>query len=107
MQPIRRTYKKRRIILNAIASETVVNDIHSQLNSTAVHEIIQPTTLSEIQAAVVAAAAEGRAMSIAAGRHAMGGQQFGEGTVLLDMNGFKQVIEFDAEAGIVEVEAGI
>ncbi len=93
--------------MNAIAGETLVNDIHSQLNSTEVHEIVQPVTVAEIQAAVVAAAAEGRAVSIAAGRHAMGGQQFGEGTVLLDMNGFNQVIEFDTEAGIVEVEAGI
>ena len=93
--------------MNAVATDTVVNDIHSQLNSTAVHEIIQPTAVEEIQAAVVAAAAEGRAVSIAAGRHAMGGQQFGEGTVLLDMNRFNRVIAFDAEAGIVEVESGI
>ena len=93
--------------MNTIASETLVNDIHSQLNTTEVHRIVQPATVAEIQAAVVAAAAEGRAVSIAAGRHAMGGQQFGEGTVLLDMNRFNRVIAFDAEAGIVEVEAGI
>ncbi len=91
----------------AVAKGTLVNDIHSQLNTTEVHRVVQPITVAEIQAAVVAAAAEGRAVSIAAGRHAMGGQQFGEGTVLLDMNRFNRVISFDAEAGIVEVEAGI
>lgn len=93
--------------MNAIASETLVNDIHSQLNTTEVERIVQSATVAEIQAAIAVAAAEGRAVSIAAGRHAMGGQQFGEGTVLLDMNKFNRVIAFDAAAGIVEVEAGI
>jgi FAD/FMN-containing dehydrogenase len=93
--------------LNAIATKNLVNDIHSRLNTTEVHRIVLPSTVAEIQAEIQAAEAEGRAVSIAAGRHAMGGQQFGEGTVLLDMNLFNRVIAFDAGAGIVEVEAGI
>lgn len=93
--------------MRTLADDTLVNDIHSQLNATTAHRVVQPTTVAEIQAAIAAAAAEGRAVSIAAGRHAMGGQQFGAGTVLLDMNRFNRVIAFDAEAGVVEVEAGI
>jgi FAD/FMN-containing dehydrogenase len=37
----------------------------------------------------------------------MGGQQFGAGTVLLDMRRMNRVIGFDADAGVLEVEAGI
>ena len=37
----------------------------------------------------------------------MGGQQFGEDAVLLDMRPFNRVLGLDAEKGIVDVEAGI
>jgi FAD/FMN-containing dehydrogenase len=37
----------------------------------------------------------------------MGGQQFGAETVLLDMRRMNRVIGFDADAGVLEVEAGI
>jgi len=53
------------------------------------------------------AAATGQQISIAGGRHAMGGQQFGRGTVLLDMRRLSRVLELDAERGLVVVEAGI
>ena len=46
-------------------------------------------------------------MSIAGGRHAMGGQQFGEGTVLIDTRGLGRVLAFDPAAGLVTVEGGI
>lgn len=39
--------------------------------------------------------------------HAMGGQQFGEGSILFDMTSMNRVLDFDAERGIVEVEGGI
>ena len=87
--------------------ETVVNDIHSQLNATRVHRVERPDTIAAVQAAVRAARAEGLAVSIAGGRHAMGGQQFGSGTVLLDMAAMDRVLAFDPERGEVEVEAGI
>ena len=41
------------------------------------------------------------------GRHAMGGQQFGAGTVLVDMTARNRVLHFDSARGLVEVEAGI
>ncbi len=84
-----------------------VNDIHSQLNRTRVDSILTPTTLNDIQAAVRKAKAANKALSIAGGRHAMGGQQFGAGTVLLDMRQMNQVLNLDVERGLLEVQAGI
>src|SRR5688500_2154277 len=85
----------------------VVNDIHSQLNATRVARVVAPRSLREVQAAIRAAKAEGMAVSIAGGRHAMGGQQFGEGTILLDTRRLNRVLSFDPVNGHVEVEAGI
>lgn len=84
-----------------------VNDVQSQLNATRVNRIVKPTTVEEIRAAVRSAGQEGRGVSIAGGRHAMGGQQFGRDTLLLDMKQFNRVVGFDREKGLVEAEAGI
>ena len=46
-------------------------------------------------------------MSIAGGRHAMGGQQFGEASVLVDTRALDRVLAFDTERGLITVEAGI
>jgi len=84
-----------------------VNDLHSRLNPTTVARVTTPATLEALQAEIRAAAAEGRAVSIRGGNHAMGGQQFGAGTVLLDTRRLARVLAFDAERGLVEAEAGI
>ena len=84
-----------------------VNDIHSQLNPTSVDRIVPVDSLEAIQAAIAAAQDEGKSISIAGGRHAMGGQQFGSGTILLDTVPLGCVLEFDAAAGLITVEAGI
>jgi FAD/FMN-containing dehydrogenase len=84
-----------------------VNDVQSQLNATRVRRIARPRSIDDIQTALRAAREEGRAVSIAGGRHAMGGQQFGRDTILLDMTGFARVLSFDRTAGRVEVEGGI
>jgi FAD/FMN-containing dehydrogenase len=85
----------------------LVNDIHSQLNATRVNRIIKPRTATDLRATVLTARSELKSISIAGGRHAMGGQQFGEGSILVDMTAMNRVLDFDAEQGIVEVEAGI
>jgi FAD/FMN-containing dehydrogenase len=85
----------------------VVNDVHSRLNATRVHRVVRPSSLEAIQEAVRAAGRDGLAVSVAGGRHAMGGQQFGAGTTLLDMGAMDRVVAFDREAGEIEVEAGI
>ncbi len=86
---------------------TIVNDIHSQLNPTRVREIAAISSISDLQRALRRAAAAGRVVSIAGGRHAMGAQQFAEGSMLLDMARFNRVRSFDRAGGIVDVEAGI
>jgi FAD/FMN-containing dehydrogenase len=84
-----------------------VNDVQSQLNLTRVNRIVTPTSVGAVQAALRDARREGRAVSIAGGRHAMGGQQFGRDTVLLDMQRFNRVVGFDRARGLIEVEGGI
>lgn len=84
-----------------------VNDVQSQLNRTRVHQIVTPKSIEAIQAGLRNAARDGRAVSVAGGRHSMGGQQFGTHTLLFDMRSFKRVLHVDRAKGQIEVEAGI
>ena len=86
---------------------TLVNDIHSQLNATRVAAIVKPQDVTELRAAIGAAGATGQSVSIAGGRHAMGGQQFGEANLLIDTRDMNRVLDFDAENGTITVEGGI
>lgn len=83
-----------------------VNDVQSQLNLTRVRRIVTPRSIDDIQSALRAARRDGLAVSIAGGRHAMGGQQFGTDTVLLDMSQFNQVLRLDRVRGLVEAQGG-
>ena len=84
-----------------------VNDIHSQLNATSVSGVVAPRNVAETREAIIAVRDAGESLSIAGGRHAMGGQQFLSGGVLLDTRNLNRIISLDAERGIVMVEAGI
>src|SRR4051812_35469012 len=84
-----------------------VNDVHSQLNETSVARVVQVGGVGEIQQLVRRAAETGQQISIAGGRHAMGGQQFGTGGLLLDMTRMNRVLDLDSQSGLVMVEAGI
>src|SRR6266566_4446276 len=85
----------------------LVNDIHSQLNSTRVQGISQPRSLEDVQSIVRTARKNQKVISVAGGRHAMGGQQFGTNTLLIDTRKLSRVLNLDRKHGIVEVEAGI
>jgi len=85
----------------------IVNDVHSQLNATRVDSIVKPPTVADVQEAIAGARAAGKAVSMAGGRHAMGGQQFGEAAVLLDTRDLNRVLAFDDENGSITVEGGI
>ncbi len=89
------------------SGSTVVNDLHSQLNATRVDRVIKPGSRDAIQKIIRDAKRAQKGISIAGGRHAMGGQQFGADTILIDMNGMNRVMGFDPEKGEIEVEAGI
>jgi FAD/FMN-containing dehydrogenase len=85
----------------------VLNDRQSQLNATRVTRIITPESLEQIEAAIGKAAKDSMAVSVAGGRHAMGGQQLGEDTAHLDTTKFNKVVKLDRETGRITVEAGI
>lgn len=75
----------------------LINDVHSQLNETRVGALLRPKSLDDLEAAVRQARRRDNPISIAGSRHAMGGQQFRTGGLLLDMRGFNQVLRFDRE----------
>jgi FAD/FMN-containing dehydrogenase len=85
----------------------IVNDVHSQLNETRVAAIVKPRTVDELSQAIVRARRDGRAVAVAGGRHAMGGQQFADAALLVDTRDLNRVLAFDAERGIVTVEGGM
>ena len=75
----------------------VVNDVHSRLNLTVVDRIITVRSTDDARAGILAAAAAGKPVCVSGGRHAMGGQQFAQGGVLLDTQPYNRVRHFDAE----------
>ena len=84
-----------------------VNDLHSALNASTVAEVLTPASMEDIIAAIGSAQRRALPIAVCAGRHAMGGQQFANAAVLLDMSGMNRIIAFNDKAGLIEVEAGI
>jgi FAD/FMN-containing dehydrogenase len=85
---------------------TVVNDVHSRLNATHVERIVRPRDAGEVVTLIKTANAARQPLAISGGRHAMGGQQFLEDAPLLDMRAMDRVVCFDAERGLITLEAG-
>src|SRR6202795_4989806 len=93
--------------LKASSESAEVNDVHSQLNPTRVSKILQPRSPEEVRDIIRSAQNAGKAISICGGRHAMGGQQFGTDTTLIDVRRLNRILNLNHETGIIEVEAGI
>jgi FAD/FMN-containing dehydrogenase len=93
--------------MTTAADRLLLNDSHSALNPTRIARLVTPHTVDDVVAAVQGAAADGLGVSISASRHAMGGQQFGTGTVHLDMRGMTRILDLDTDRGVVHAEAGI
>jgi FAD/FMN-containing dehydrogenase len=87
--------------------EIWVNDVHSQLNSTRVRELLVPRTREELANIVRSATRKGLSISVSGCRHSMGGQQFATDSICVDTRGLDRVISFDQERGLIEAEAGI
>src|SRR5262249_5402611 len=85
-------------------SSVLVNDIHSQLR---VDRIVTIDSEATLRLALAAAREEGKPVCVAGGQHAMGGQQFAQDAVLLDVRPMRRIIGLNAEHGVVEAEAGI
>jgi FAD/FMN-containing dehydrogenase len=89
------------------STDIFVNDIHSQLNQTRVSGVYTPNTVQDLRAILQTAKGNRMPVSICGRRHSMGGQQFGTDNMLIDMTTMNQVLNFDKQRGIVEVESGI
>lgn len=85
----------------------IVNDVHSRLNACPIAGLVAVDSADALQRAVRQAAATHLPVSIAGGRHAMGGQQFVRDGMLLDFRRFNRLLALDADSGLVTVEAGI
>jgi FAD/FMN-containing dehydrogenase len=92
--------------MGALLMAELVNDVHSRLNSTEVARVEWPRGVGELCAVVRRARERGESLSVCGARHAMGGQQFLSGGVLVDMRSMARVLEFDRARGLLRVEAG-
>jgi FAD/FMN-containing dehydrogenase len=92
---------------HAQAGGIELNDVQSQLNATRVAAIHQPKSIDTLIGAIQGAAKTNRVISVAGGRHAMGGQQFAADALHIDSTSLNQVVSFDKTKGLIEVEAGI
>jgi len=90
-----------------VTAPIVLNDVHSGLNPTPVRELVSPRSVEQIAAAVHRAAKAGLPVSVCGGRHAMGGQQFVEGGLQVDLTSFDRVIDFRPGQRLITVQAGI
>src|SRR2546428_5185685 len=84
-----------------------VNDVHSQLNSPRVRELLVPRTRHELAEIVRSASQKGLPISLSGCRHSMGGQQFATDSICIDTRSLDRVISFNQERGLIEAEAGI
>jgi FAD/FMN-containing dehydrogenase len=83
------------------------NDRHSHLNPTTMFSGIAPRTTEEVAHAIRHVRERGQVLSIAGACHAMGGQQFARDAWLLDMRSLNRVLDFDPDAAVIRVQAGI
>lgn len=95
--------RERHVLGDVPPGATEVNDLHSELNATRVARIVRPRSADEVAAAVRAA----DSISICGARHAMGGQQFGADTTLLDLTALGGIGPVDRARGLVECGAGV
>lgn len=84
----------------------LLNDVHSRLNATQVAAVVKPSDVAQLQQALQQARATGLKVSVAGGRHAMGGQQFAQAGLHIDTSGLCAVLYSDAERGLLHIQAG-
>lgn len=84
-----------------------LNDIHSRLNVCEPALFRRPRSVREVFEALTQARRRGLSVSVAGGRHAMGGQQFLSGGCVIDMRGLNRILDFNQDTGLITVESGI
>ncbi len=83
--------------------QSVINDV-TQLNPIPVRQVIAPTSVEQIVAAVKENAGP---ISVGGGRFSMGGQTATQGALQLDMRQFDKVVDLSKEKKQITVQAGI
>ncbi|GAB4245504.1 MAG: hypothetical protein OHK005_10900 [Candidatus Methylacidiphilales bacterium] len=83
-----------------------VNDVHSRLTPTSVRRILRPHNHDELVRVLRRALHHNAGLSVAGGRHSMGRQAFGTGTIHFDLTQVNQVGDLDGELGLVQAEPG-
>jgi FAD/FMN-containing dehydrogenase len=63
--------------------------------------------MEDVQKIIQSARKGHKVISIAGGRHAMGGQEFGTDTLLIDVRKLNRIVDLNHNNGILEVESGI
>ncbi|MFN0132809.1 MAG: FAD-binding oxidoreductase [Phycisphaerales bacterium] len=89
------------------SSPELVNDVHAAMNATRVARVCAPRSTDEVAALLAATHADGESVAVCGGRHAMGGQQFASGALLIDMSEMDRVESVDADRGLVRAQAGV
>jgi FAD/FMN-containing dehydrogenase len=84
-----------------------LNDVHSRLNPCRPTLYRRPRALRELFEVLSQANRRGLSISVAGGRHAMGGQQFLSGGCVIDMRAFNRILDFDQGTGLITVQSGI
>ena len=84
-----------------------LNDIHSRLNACVPALYRRPRSVRDLFETLSQAQRRGLCVSVAGGRHAMGGQQFRSGGCVIDMRGINRILDFNQETGLITVESGI
>ena len=90
-------------VIHPAAPPTTIDDV-TRLNPIVVAEVIQPTTIEEIVAAVKSHAGP---ISVGGGRYSMGGQTATAGALQIDMRRFDRVLAFDSVGRTITVQPGI
>jgi FAD/FMN-containing dehydrogenase len=86
---------------------TLVNDVHTAWNPTWVDRVEQPTSPAEVQALIKVARKRRKIISVSGSRHATGGQQFAERSVLVDMRRMNSILDLDTKSGVLSIAGGI
>lgn len=85
----------------------ILNDVHSRLNATEVARIERPSSADEVADVIARARAEELPVIACGRRHAMGGQQFAPGGVVVDTGALCAIGPLDRELRTVRVGAGV
>lgn len=89
-----------------IRNLTYVDDV-TGMNETSVNMIIQPTCEQDILDSISTAKNEGRQLSVFGQKHTMGGHIVVRDGIVLDMNCYDKILQFDDDNMMISVQPGI